>query len=74
MAVTARIQGNAVVITLPKSLNVEPGTKFDTINNPDGTIILKPIAEVPDTLEELLAGWNEKYATPADLEDWDDLH
>lgn len=69
--VKARTQGNAVVVTIPKSFNVTPGTEFKLEMNKEGILTLNPTKVVPDTIEELFAGWHGKYETPADLLDWD---
>lgn len=40
--VKARIQGNATVVTIPKSFNVKPGTEFRFKKGENGTLILSP--------------------------------
>ena len=67
----ARIQGNATVVTIPKSFNVKPGTEFRFKKGKNGTLILSPSKKVPDTMEELFKNWHGKYQTPDDLKDWD---
>ena len=69
--VKARIQGNATVVTIPKSFNVKPGTEFRFKKGKNGTLILSPSKKVPDTMEELFKNWHGKYQTPDDLKDWD---
>lgn len=67
----ARIQGNAVVVTIPKSLGVEPGTEYRFSKESDGSLKLTPTKKVPETMAELFKGWHGKYETPTDLQDWD---
>lgn len=69
--VKARIQGNAVVVTIPKSMGVKPGTKYRFQKESDGTLKLTPTKKVPDSMEELFEDWHGKYETPDDLKDWD---
>ena len=69
--VKARIQGNATVVTIPKSFKVKPGTEFRFKKGENGTLILSPSKKVPDTMEELFKNWHGKYQTPDDLKDWD---
>ncbi|MBB1078782.1 hypothetical protein H5S09_06890 [Limosilactobacillus sp. STM2_1] len=51
--VKVRIQGNATVVTIPKSFNVKPGTEYYFAKGKDGTLILTPTKKVPATIEEL---------------------
>ena len=67
----ARIQGNAVVVTIPKSLGVEPGTEYRFSKESDGSLKLTPTKKVPETMAELFKGWHGKYETPTDLQGWD---
>lgn len=71
MTVKARIQGNAVMVTLPKSLNIAPGTVFEPTVDSQGVIKLIPVKEIPDTIEELFENWKGEYEIPDDLKDWD---
>lgn len=71
--VKARIQGNAVVVTIPKNFQVKPGTEFKFEKKKNGALTLIPIHQVPDTLEELFEGWNGSYEMPEDLEDWQNI-
>lgn len=66
----ARIQGNAVVVTIPKSFGVKPGTEYWFSKESDSTLKLTPTKKVPETMEELFKGWNKKYITPNDLQSW----
>ena len=50
-----RIQGNAVVVTIPKSLGVEPGTEYRFSKESDGSLKLTPTKKVPETMAELFA-------------------
>lgn len=43
----ARIQGNAVVVTIPKSLGVEPGTEYRFSKESDGSLKLTPTKKYP---------------------------
>ena len=51
--VKARIQGNATVVTIPKSFNVKPGTEFKFKKGENGTLILSPSKKVPDSIRRL---------------------
>ena len=66
--VKARIQGNATVVTIPKSFNVKPGTEFRFKKGKNGTLILSPSKKVPDTMEELFKNWDN--AKPVGEELW----
>lgn len=68
--VKARIQGNATVVTIPKSFNVKPGTEYRFIKGKGGALILTPAKKVPSTIEELFKNWHGEYQMPADLKDW----
>lgn len=68
--VKARIQGNATVVTIPKSFNVKPGTEYRFAKGKGGTLILTPAKKVPSTIEELFKDWHGKYQMPADLKAW----
>ncbi|MDC2828425.1 type II toxin-antitoxin system PemI/MazE family antitoxin [Limosilactobacillus mucosae] len=68
--VKARIQGNATVVTIPKSFNVKPGTEYRFAKGKGGTLILTPAKKVPSTIEELFKDWHGKYQMPDDLKDW----
>lgn len=59
--VKARIQGNATVVTIPKSFNVKPGTEFKFKKGKNGNLILSPSKKVPDSIEELFKNWHGKY-------------
>ena len=67
----ARIQRNAVVPPIPKSLGVEPGTEYRFIKESDGSLKLTPTKKVPETMAELFKGWHGKYEIPTDLQGWD---
>ncbi|WP_367341642.1 hypothetical protein [Limosilactobacillus sp.] len=69
--VKARIQGNALVVTIPKALNVKPGTEFKFKKGKNGLLTLIPISKEPQTLEELFKDWHGDYQMPDDLKDWD---
>jgi antitoxin component of MazEF toxin-antitoxin module len=71
--VKARIQGNATVVTIPKSFNVKPGTKFRFEQGKDGSLILKPTKKVPASMQELFKDWHGKYQVADDLKDWDQI-
>ncbi|MCC4396034.1 hypothetical protein LMC00_08770 [Limosilactobacillus reuteri] len=66
----ARIPGNAVVVTIPKSLGVVSGTKYHFSKESDGSLKLTPTKKVPETMAELFKGWHDKYETSTDLQDW----
>ena len=68
--VKARIQGNATVVTIPKSFKVKTGTEFRFKKGINVSLILSPSKKVPDTMEELFKNWHGKYQTPDDLKDW----
>lgn len=68
-----RIQGNAVVVTIPKSLGIRPGVEYRFSKGENGTLVLTPTKKVPETMEELFKDWHGQYKTPDDLQDWDDL-
>ncbi|MCC4482472.1 type II toxin-antitoxin system PemI/MazE family antitoxin [Limosilactobacillus reuteri] len=67
----ARIQGNAVVVTIPKSFGVKPGTEFRFTKDDGGALKLIPTKKIPTTMEELFKNWNDNYQTPDDLKGWD---
>lgn len=71
--VKARIQGNAVVVTIPKAFQVKPGTEFQFKQEKDGTLTLIPTRKVPGTLKELFKDWHGEYEMPKDLEDWQNV-
>ena len=62
--VKARIQGNATVVTIPKSFNVKPG---------NGTLILSSSKKVPDSIEELFKNWHGKYEVTDEMKEWDEM-
>lgn len=62
--VKARIQGNATVITIPKSFNVKPGTEYKFTKGKDGILTLTPARKVPSTIEDLFKDWHGKYEIP----------
>ncbi|WP_208423025.1 type II toxin-antitoxin system PemI/MazE family antitoxin [Latilactobacillus fragifolii] len=70
MTVKARIQGNAVVVTLPKAFKIEAGTVFEPRIDEHGVVTLIPTKPVPDTIEELFKDWKGKYKMPDDLMAW----
>lgn len=71
--VKARIQGNATVVTIPKSFNVKPGTEFKFKKGKNGTLILSPSKKVPDSIEELFKNWHGKYEVSDEMRDWDEM-
>ncbi|MCH4123350.1 MAG: hypothetical protein LKH74_01125 [Levilactobacillus sp.] len=71
MTVKARKQGNSLMITLPKYLNIEEGTTFDVRKSTDGTIELIPFKEIPSSMDELFKDWHGKYKTDSEMKDWD---
>lgn len=68
----ARVQGNAVVVTIPKSMGVKPGTEYRFNKENDGTLTLTPTKKVPETMEELFKGWDGQYQVPDDLKEWNE--
>ena len=68
--VKARIQGNAVVVTIPKSFKVKPGTEFRFKKGKGGSLTLIPTKKVPNSLDDLFKGWHGKYQMPDDLKNW----
>lgn len=66
MAVKARIQGNAVTITLPKKLNVEAGQKFDVDMDEKGIIRLTPENKSQISMEELFSDWDVSNEYPGE--------
>ncbi|MDF7637924.1 hypothetical protein PT285_00525 [Lactobacillus sp. ESL0791] len=73
MTVKARIQGNTAVATLPKSLNVKPGTLYNPKINSKGVITFTPTKNALNTIEKLFKDWHGNYQTPDDLKDWDTI-
>ncbi len=71
--VKARIQGNATVVTIPKSFNVKPGTEFKFKKGKNGNLILSPSKKVPDSIEELFKNWHEKYEDSDEKREWDEM-
>lgn len=49
-----RIQGNAVVVTIPKPLGVESGTKYRFSKEYDGALKVTLINKASETMAELL--------------------
>ncbi len=68
--VKARIQGNAIVVTIPKAFNVKPGTEFQFKKGKDGALLLTPTKKVPASMKELFKDWHGTYQMPDDLSDW----
>lgn len=68
--VKARIQGNATVVTIPKSLNVKPGSEYHFSKGKNGVLTLTPARKIPETMEDLFKNWHGKYHMPDDLNDW----
>lgn len=68
--VKARIQGNATVVTIPKSFDVQPGTEYRFVKGKNGVLTLIPTANVPSTMKELFQNWHGSYHMPDDLQDW----
>jgi hypothetical protein len=73
MAVKARVEGNALVLTLPKSLNIEEGATFEPELDKAGVIKFVPTVDVSDTIEEFFEGWDGKNQPDDDLSDWDTM-
>ena len=71
--VKARIQGNATVVTIPKSFNVKPGTEFKFKKGKNGNLILSPSKKVPDSIEELFKNWHGKYKVSDEMREWDEM-
>lgn len=67
--VKARMQGNATVVTIPKSFNVQPGTKFRVAQSENSALRFIPVT----TIEELFEGWHGQYHIPKDLADWQNV-
>ena len=61
--VKARIQGNATVVTIPKSFDVKPGTEYRFSQGKGGVLTLTPT-------EELFKNWHGEYQMPDDLKVW----
>lgn len=40
--VKARVQGNSVVLTVPKAFNVNTGTEYTVVRQSDGSILYQP--------------------------------
>ena len=68
--VKARIQGNATVVTIPKSFDVKPGTEYRFSQGKGGVLMLTPTKKVPSTIEELFKDWHGEYRMPDDLKGW----
>lgn len=66
----ARIQGNAVVVTIPKSFGVKPGAEFRFTKEENGILKLTPTKQVPETMDELFKDWDGEYQMPSDLAEW----
>lgn len=73
LTVKTRIQGNATVITIPKSLNIPLGTEFIFSKGKDNVLTLTPTKKAPTTLAELFDGWEGKYEMPDDMKDWENM-
>ena len=71
--VRAKMQGNSIVITIPKDIFVEPNTEFKISKNSDNQLILTPIKRQAQSLTELFADWHGEYKRAEDLGDWDAL-
>ncbi|WP_212779963.1 type II toxin-antitoxin system PemI/MazE family antitoxin [Lactobacillus corticis] len=70
--VKARIQGNALVVTIPKFSKVKAGTEYNFNISKNGTLTFTPTKEEPTSLKDLLKDWHGEYSLPEDLEDWQD--
>lgn len=46
MVIKARRQGNSVVLTVPKKINVPVNTKFKVVQQKNGDIVYKPLKKV----------------------------
>lgn len=55
------LQNNKIVIPIPQSLNVKAGSEFIIRKETDGSLVLTPTNQVPDSLEKLFK----------DLQDWE---
>ena len=71
--VKARMQGNATVVTIPKSFNVKPGTEFKFKKGKNGTLILSSSKKVPDSIEELFKNWHGKYEVTDEMREGDEM-
>ena len=71
--VKARMQGNATVVTIPKSFNVKPGTEFKFKKGKNGTLILSSSKKVPDSIEELFKNGHGKYEDTDEMREWDEM-
>lgn len=40
--VKARVQGNSVVLTVPKAFNINTGTEYTVVRQSDGSILYQP--------------------------------
>ncbi|MCZ9599513.1 hypothetical protein L2010_01700 [Lactobacillus mulieris] len=69
----ARIQGNATVVTIPKSFNVKPGTEYRFTKGKGGVLTLTPAKRVPSSIEELFKDWHGEYQVPDDLKEWQNV-
>lgn len=72
-AVKTRTQGNATVITIPRSFKIEPGRYFEFSRTENGGLMMTPVEKVPDTIEELFKDWNGPYPEAEDLKEWENM-
>jgi len=73
MTIKVLKQGNSLMISLPKFLNVSEGDCFDIRKLDNGTIELVPISKIPESMEELFEGWNGKYQSNSEMKEWDNI-
>lgn len=59
----ARIQGNAVVVTIPKSFGVKPGTEYRFSKESDGTLKLTPTKKSPKPWKSFSRAGTKVYNT-----------
>lgn len=71
--VKARIQGNATIVTIPKSFNVKPGTEYRFSKGKDGVLMLIPTKKIPSSIEKLFENWHGVYQMPDDLKNWQNI-
>lgn len=69
--VKARRQGNSIVVTIPSSLAVVPGTKYRVEKGDNGDLILKPSKKSAISLDDLFKDWHGSYQRASDLNNWE---
>ncbi|WP_125590170.1 type II toxin-antitoxin system PemI/MazE family antitoxin [Companilactobacillus jidongensis] len=73
MTVKARKQGNSLMVTLPRYLEVEEGTSFTARKLKNGTIELIPAKKKPASMEELFKDWHGEYNSDPEMKEWDNV-